>query len=153
MTLRSILAYTVATAALWPTVVVAQTLCFISIDEGRKSPIRLQMTLPQDGSNVGSILYERGNRNIPIERVDERVASPGDTVPAIVIGRFKETLNSRVTGEYLLTTQGAAVGELTYAAVVGKKRYRFAEDRNASTDADCTWTTEQPTQKSQQSAR
>ena len=88
----------------------AQVLCFKSENIKGKC-IRLQLTLPEEGSKLGKIKYENGSNEIGIQRIKENILSGSKKIPATVKTEFAEIIDEKRVGTYLLVTQGAVVGE------------------------------------------
>lgn len=120
-----------------PSLACSQVLCFVS-ESGREA-IRLQITLPRDASIAFSIRYERGGADTPAVRLDETAISPPGQVPATVRATFAELIDGQRTGQYVLTTQGGAVGDLVYSRQRDKKEIVFYEDHDATRDDACDW--------------
>jgi hypothetical protein len=127
----------VALLALLPSIADSHTLCFAS-EVGSKS-VRLQVTLPRDGSVTAFVRYERGSADIPAVRVEETAISPPGQLPATVRSTFAELVDGRRTGQYVLTTQGGSVGDLVYSRQGDTKAIVFYEDHQATTDVACDW--------------
>lgn len=116
----------------------AQTLCFKS-EKIKDKCIRLQLTLPDEGSKLGKIKYENGSNEIGIQRVKEHILSGSKTIPATVRTEFAEIVDGKRVGTYLLVTQGAVVGELTYKQLRKKKFYKFYDDPDSYINDSCSW--------------
>lgn len=116
----------------------AQVLCFKSASIKGKST-RLQLTLPDDGSNLGKVKYENGFGEIEIERVKEIILSEKKVIPAVVSTEFSEIIDGTRVGSYSLITQGATVGELTYKQPRKRKVYKFYDDQDSSISGSCIW--------------
>lgn len=115
----------------------AQTLCFASASSG--NVIRLQLTLPAEGSRVAYLHYERGEKRIPLIRIHEEVVASSRRGPATVKTVFSEHVKGEQTGKYMLTTQGGVVGDLVYVRQRSKKAFTFYEDQEATTSDGCLW--------------
>lgn len=116
----------------------AQTLCFASTTPS--SVIRLQLTLPSEGSDLASLKYEKGSQAIPLLRTSESVARESASHgPATVKATFAELADGHRSGEYVLTTRGGAVGDLIYTRAKDKKRFAFYEDQEAAVGDRCEW--------------
>lgn len=126
-----------ALTLLFPFTSNAQLLCFASAST--RNPIRLQLTLPSEGSQAAFVRYEKGRADIPLLRTSEVVVPVAGQGPATVRSTFSELLDGKRTGQYVLTTQGGAVGDLVYKREKGKKQITFFEDQGAATSAGCDW--------------
>jgi len=127
----------VALTLLLPSVTSAQVLCFASANPPKA--IRLQLSLPLEGSQVASVRYERGSKDIPLVRVVESSLTTASRGPATVKATFSELVDGQRTGEYVLTTQGGAVGDLVYVRQKDNKVYTFYEDLDATGSVGCEW--------------
>ena len=127
----------VALLSLLPPISSAQVLCFAS--QPSPQTIRLQFTLPADGSMAAFVRYERGSVDIPAVRLNEAVISQPGQLPATVETKFAELVDGQRTGQYVLTTQGGAVGDLVYTRQTDKKTTVFYEDHQATSDNSCSW--------------
>lgn len=116
----------------------AQVLCLKS-EKIKDKCIRLQLTLPEEGSKLGKIKYENGSNEIEIQRIKEEVLSGSKTIPATVRTEFAEIIDGKLVGTYLLVTQGAVVGELTYKQLRKKKFYKFFDDPDSYINDSCSW--------------
>jgi len=123
--------------ALLPAFASAQILCFATSLSAKR--IRLQLALPQEGTITGFVRYEWGSSHIPLVWVSEVAVSPPPQVPAVVKTTFAEQINGKRTGQYVLTTQGASVGELAYSAQKDDKLITFYEDHDAAGGDACDW--------------
>ena len=112
-------------------------LCFVS--SLSSEPIRLQLTLPTEGTLTGFVRYEWGSADIPLVRISEIAASPPPQVPAVVKTTFAEHMNGKRLGQYVLTTQGASVGQLVYSRQKDNKTITFYEDHEATGGEACDW--------------
>ena len=117
--------------------VTAQVLCMKSVNSNL--PIRLKLSLPGEHSSIGKIKYERGTNEITILRLNELRLTAKSTVPAAIKTRFSEIVDGTFTGSYFLTTQGGAVGELTYQKKNRKKLYKFIDDQESYIGESCNW--------------
>jgi hypothetical protein len=99
----------------------------------------LHLLLPPAGSQLGSIRYEHGSTDILLLRISESVVHQTDPGPAIVKTNFSELIDGQRAGTYVLTTQGAAVGDLVYVRQKDKRTYTFYEDLEATMGAGCKW--------------
>jgi hypothetical protein len=115
----------------------AQALCFASAKPG--TGIRLQLTLPVGGSQVGSVRYKHGSNDVLLRRVSEKVLDPKCPGPAAVAATFSELTGGRRAGEYVLTTVGGAVGDLVYVRQKDWKTYTLYEDLEATSGSNCEW--------------
>jgi hypothetical protein len=97
------------------------------------------MTLPRDGSITAFVRYERGGADISAVRLSETAISPSSQLPATVETTFVELIDGRRTGQYVLTTQGGAVGDLVYLRQKDKKAIVFYEDHQATGNDACNW--------------
>ena len=116
----------------------AQVLCLKS-EKIKDKCVRLQLTLPAEGSNLGKLKYENGSNEIEIKRIKEDVISTNETTPATVRTEFAEIIYGKRAGTYFLVTQGAVVGELTYIQIGKKKRYKFVDDHDSYINDSCSW--------------
>jgi hypothetical protein len=115
----------------------AQVLCFSTTVPSKA--IRLQLTLPRPGTLIGVVRYERGSDDILLLHMDELAVPSPTQVPAVVQTTFAELIDGQRTGQYVLTTQGGAVGGLTYSRQKDKKALSFYEDHEATTADACDW--------------
>jgi hypothetical protein len=120
-----------------PAAASARVLCFASAQP--MVGIRLQLTLPVEGSQVGSVRYERSSEDVLLRRISEKVLDPKRPGPAAVAATFSELSGGRRTGEYVLTTVGGAVGDLVYVRQKDKKTCTFYEDLEATSGPRCDW--------------
>ena len=93
-----------------------------------QTPIRLRFTFSDDSDDTGTVDYEHGNGSIPVKRVKERTlkkASGGR--PWVFETYWVESLNGDKGGTYIITSQGAVIGDFTYKRKDGKT-YKFIED-------------------------
>ena len=116
----------------------AQVLCFKS-EKIRDKCIRLQLTLPEEGSKLGKIKYENGSNELGIQRIKEHILSGSKAIPATVRTEFAEIIDGKRVGTYLLITQGAVVGELSYKQLRKKKVYKFFDDPDSYINDSCSW--------------
>jgi hypothetical protein len=127
----------VAMLAILPVAAGAQALCFATTVSSKT--IRLQLTMPRAGTLIGLIRYERGSDDILLMQMDELPVPPPARVPAVVQTTFAELIDGQRTGQYVLTTQGGAVGGLIYSRQKDKKALSFYEDHEATTADACDW--------------
>jgi hypothetical protein len=65
-------------------------------------------------------------------------------VPAVVKTTFAEQINGKRLGQYVLTTQGASVGQLVYSRQKDNKTITIYEDHEATGGEACDWSEKHP---------
>lgn len=113
--------------------------CFKSV--GVTPPIRLEIVFPDANDKGGYVLYEHGSGKIPIVNVATDLAAPmPKDRPGEFVSKFREAAADGPGGEYVMTSQGAIVGDFHYIRKRDGKVFRFQEDAQASGAEACTWT-------------
>lgn len=114
-----------------------EVLCFSSPPDGA---IRLQLTLPQDDSQVATVRYERGSDNIQLVRQDDPGKSKKNVKPSgAVETTFAELVNRKPAGKYLLTTRDGVAGNLVYVRQRDHRSFTFYLDRASAAAGICNW--------------
>lgn len=110
---------------------------------GLKNPLRLQFTFPVDNKpGSGFVVYQNGSARIPVRRIGSkelRRVSGGR--PSEIEMRWEEVTPDGVGGVYVMTVQGAVLGEFRYIRKKDGRVFRFEEDRDASGEERCEWKT------------
>lgn len=119
-----------------PQPVWAQSLC-LSSDNDADARIRVKFVMPDEGGKGGYVRYESGSSDIPVVRVKEVALSKG--VPAVVKATYDEIFNGKLSGHYVVISQGAAIGEVRYSRVGSRKVFKFSDDQSAYEGDRCSW--------------
>lgn len=112
--------------------------CLKSVGTGRA--LRLQFTFPAADGGVAQVTYENGSGRIPVRRVGERELRrvPGGRPSEFEI-RWEEGNPGAAGGVYVMTVQGAVLGDFRYIRARDGKVFRFVEDAAAEGEEGCVW--------------
>ena len=114
----------------------AQSLC-LSSDNDANAIIRVRFVMPSAGGKGGDVRYENGWSDIPVVRVKEVALGKG--VPAVVKATYNEIFNGKLSGHYVVISQGGAIGEVLYSRVGSRKVFKFSDDQSAYEGDRCAW--------------
>ena len=103
-----------------------------------QKPIRLQFNV-QDKQETGSVTYSNSKASIPIKLKSTKTLEEGPVGrPSLFQYVWKEMPSTGSGGKYIISIQGALMGEFKYIRNDGKV-FRFEVNIDATTENGCKW--------------
>lgn len=104
-----------------------------------QKPIRLQFNFPQDTQETSSVTYSTSKESIPIKLKSTKTLDEGPVGrPSLFQYVWEEMPSTGSGGKYILSSQGALIGDFKYVRSDGKV-FRFEVNTDASTENGCKW--------------
>ncbi|MBN3727105.1 hypothetical protein [Burkholderia sp. Ac-20379] len=116
--------------------------CFKSGDGA--SPIRFEFRMFSDSDSNwsgGYVRYKGAKQVIPIVLKSEQATEMAPDRPYEVVSTWVEIVGGKVTGEYVMDSQGAIVSSMTYTKFSPRRTFAFVDDLAAFPDGGgpCKW--------------
>ncbi len=115
---------------------------FRCLTSGGAKPIHLEFRMfsdPNSNWSGGYVKYKGAKRAIPVvpgktETLDKPAGRPWEFQTT-----WHEIVEGKVTGQYVVMTQGANIYAFTYRNVQTGKSFDFSQDAGAMGDSECEW--------------
>lgn len=114
--------------------------CLRSVDS--KNSIKLQFVFDSEKDGFGSVVYQKGDKPIPVKRMTEKELKRGPSGrPSEVEAQWQETTPDGSGGTYVIVSQGALISKFQYIRKKDGKVFVFEEDMDATGENGCAWNT------------